>query len=1048
MRITDLQIDGYGRFVSESVSFGPGLQVVFGPNERGKSTLRAFIIHMLYGQKSHIKQRRYEPGHDLRRPWQSAARYGGRLLYELDNGTAIEVHRVFGRKDEFIQVFDRTNGEEITATFEQYPNREYGFADVHLGVGKAVFEHVANIGHWTLTDLGDKDALADIRDRIVALADTASEQGSADAALKLLEERAVSIGRRTNQLNRPLPAANARLDALEAEWEAAQEHRRSLETREAERVQLAERVAVVVARRKMIAGALQAAAKQTRAARLAEAERISDEIRLVTQSVFEYRRAASFPLEEIEEAQRAVNAVETSRRHFTRTDEELKSLHVQFNEAAARAGGETPEDKISETFEREVSERQGKIERLAEKLGQYESDHEAARRVVNENAESDAPDFTILGADPAGRLSDLAASFRVAEQAANHARNRASHLESEVSHLRATVEQAKELLTEEGLPIEEVRAEAERAAKQLSTRKKAMISLAAAGVTLVAITGVLTFLTLELSNPGILVAAVLTGLGAIGTALRFAYNLARYADDSESADRTQAVREEQEAIHAKREAAAQRIRNELGIQSDEAFARHMQDVRDASVALGDRERELAECERAGQRAAADVEALRVQHADTFNALGESLAEGSAADAAHRLLRRHQAQESANNTRQAAQERKDKLEADIAKLRLELKALEGEHAAQLVELREALRAAGFGDEARHLDGLDALRAYRETLNERRDRRVRAEAIGEQRAAKERLREEARTSLEHDEAELRARLESAGVETVEEWEARAKEAKAYRDARATEQRLQGRLSDVLGGVSLEELKRQHANDGPLTEDEASSIEELIAALDIAPDADVASALRAEHDRAAAEADALQEQHHALQLELASAAAAIRPLNVIEEEREEARTRVAELTFELEAAAHAARVIDEVARNRHARLAPQMTTIASQHLNAITGGAYSELTLNRELGVSVRIPETQRMESDPAQVLSKGTVDQVYLALRLALVRVFSGADETIPMLLDDPFANYDDERLRHALKLLQNVAETNQIILFTCRDDVARAAREAGAAPMAI
>ena len=98
---------------------------------------------------------------------------------------------------------------------------------------------------------------------------------------------------------------------------------------------------------------------------------------------------------------------------------------------------------------------------------------------------------------------------------------------------------------------------------------------------------------------------------------------------------------------------------------------------------------------------------------------------------------------------------------------------------------------------------------------------------------------------------------------------------------------------------------------------------------------------------------------------------------------------------------------------------------------------------MSISVRIPQTARLNEEPERHLSKGTVDQIYLALRLAMIQSMSENAESIPMLLDDPFANYDDERLENAIRLLARIAETNQILLFTCREDVARTARAVGA-----
>ena len=152
-----------------------------------------------------------------------------------------------------------------------------------------------------------------------------------------------------------------------------------------------------------------------------------------------------------------------------------------------------------------------------------------------------------------------------------------------------------------------------------------------------------------------------------------------------------------------------------------------------------------------------------------------------------------------------------------------------------------------------------------------------------------------------------------------------------------------------------------------------------------------------------------------------------------------RVEDLQLELEAAAHAAALIEEVARDRHARIAPVLAQTASRYLSRITNNAYTELQLDRGLQVMVRVPQTDQLQSAPQKNLSKGTVDQIYLALRLALVTCLSEEGERVPMLLDDPFANYDDARLAQALALLTELKELPQILLFTCRDDVADSAR---------
>ena len=66
--------------------------------------------------------------------------------------------------------------------------------------------------------------------------------------------------------------------------------------------------------------------------------------------------------------------------------------------------------------------------------------------------------------------------------------------------------------------------------------------------------------------------------------------------------------------------------------------------------------------------------------------------------------------------------------------------------------------------------------------------------------------------------------------------------------------------------------------------------------------------------------------------------------------------------------------------------------------------------------------------AEKLSTGTIDQLYLSLRLSIIKELS--EETIPIFLDESFAYYDDERLLNILKFLNDEFSNIQIIIFTC------------------
>ena len=79
---------------------------------------------------------------------------------------------------------------------------------------------------------------------------------------------------------------------------------------------------------------------------------------------------------------------------------------------------------------------------------------------------------------------------------------------------------------------------------------------------------------------------------------------------------------------------------------------------------------------------------------------------------------------------------------------------------------------------------------------------------------------------------------------------------------------------------------------------------------------------------------------------------------------------------------------------------------------------------MSLSAREEDTLRT----AQWRSDGTVDQLYLALRLAVAEELT---KDAPLVLDDAFVRFDDTRLKAAMEVLRETAETKQVILFTCQ-----------------
>ena len=114
---------------------------------------------------------------------------------------------------------------------------------------------------------------------------------------------------------------------------------------------------------------------------------------------------------------------------------------------------------------------------------------------------------------------------------------------------------------------------------------------------------------------------------------------------------------------------------------------------------------------------------------------------------------------------------------------------------------------------------------------------------------------------------------------------------------------------------------------------------------------------------------------------------------------------------------------------RFTPELGRVASGYLSAVTGGRYADVLLDRDFSAMTRASgESVHHE---AEYLSAGTLDMLYLAVRLAVCELALPEGESCPLILDDALVNLDDERLDQAMKLLGEIAKQRQVILFTCR-----------------
>ena len=125
--------------------------------------------------------------------------------------------------------------------------------------------------------------------------------------------------------------------------------------------------------------------------------------------------------------------------------------------------------------------------------------------------------------------------------------------------------------------------------------------------------------------------------------------------------------------------------------------------------------------------------------------------------------------------------------------------------------------------------------------------------------------------------------------------------------------------------------------------------------------------------------------------------------------------------------------------ATFGPVLNDKAAAILKQLTGGKYKDLKIDRSFKIKIENPTDGRFHE--WDYFSGGTIDQVYLALRLAVSELITPPTLRLPLLLDDIFVQYDDERTTAGIRFLHEkvAAEQSQALLLTSHNRIAEMAR---------
>src|ERR1700730_4990850 len=1033
MRLTRIEIEGFGSLQGMDLRFGPTMNLVVGPNEAGKSTLQEAIVTGLYGLQSgdHSRSALVERA-DRWRPWQGG-NFGLALEVVLEDGTQLRIERDLDA--ETVRVFDISTGAELGDRFERDASGGLQVGRQLLGVSRDIYTNTACISRSEVLRLEDAGT---IKEAIVALADSAHPDRTAQKVLdRLRQERTHRIGKPRGRTG-PLHDLEARLTDLERQLAAARQARAAVD-------ELAQKRETVSALTDAELGIVQTLEAALLASRLQDARHRLERVEGLEHAIAEERgrqeehtRFAMFPLDRQAEVQELRSQLRASRE--TQADFE------------GRAADTTAQVQQLEAERQKLdSEAQGH-ETRARGIDDAALGHEPAVRELLSTlnvADTQAPEVHLraqTAAEEARRIAErhpglignnldwparqmefqrVFSEWRERHNVALEARRRAgAELPPRLEQLKHDIARYKEVpdVIKSGQQAEESMRREEAMAERARSRQRTFLGAMLGGLLLTAMAILVAFLALQGGMPLPLSGAAffLLGMRVLSTGVGIWV-------------RGAAVREVDRRLRAKDEARVKRreILQPWGVRSSaelqQALVEHLQKVRYDATRL-ELDRQATELEERAQLAGPSLRELvgpwgMPQPAPTEEAVDEI----------------------AREIESLAQ---DTLAWNASSQRsLQASRAESEMEPRRETLRQQLHSL--------LDRLGFDR--REALGAARDFIASCEAA--------RTAQQVRTRIEQLDAqleELRAPGQRSATERGKAEDYARQLAAIYRPGGITETDMERAAQAWDAGVihgeayraSSAKLAELEGQRGATSADEGASLRQLVEDLDhqlaeVSPSVDPARAaefatlplaeLERQRDQHRGAKERAQEERARAEELLNDRLTQTGDVAALEEEIATTREQLQELEVEAHAYDLAIDTLEAAAKSVRRAVIPRLKSQLQGQLAPITNGRYRDVRIGEDLALSVKTQD-QRVYKD-VDNLSLGTRSLIYLLERLALARIIGGNAEPPPLLLDEALVHADRRRMRAALEELGRLGREHQIILFSKDEGLADRAEKA-------
>lgn len=344
MIIKELLVTGFGKFKNKSIPFGSGINLIYGENESGKTTLHTFVDGMFYGfLKPNVKSAVYLNEHKKYQPW-SGGPYEGSICFKW-NDIDYRIERKFTKGMEETKIYVENTGEDITNIINTGSRGKILQPGIHfLGFNNVVYSNTIAIKQMgSETD----DTLADeLREKLINIATSNEDDISVKNTLSDIERNLKEIGSE-KALKSPYGSAFKEVLMLKEEREDILKLKRDFEDDLNKKDRVQEQEDIIEKRLERVSDILKKAQYAKVSQRVERGKDIENSINILENKLESYKRYKNISVSDYDGCRSLKNKIDLMKTKIQSLEEEKLRL-IRVIESNERVSGLFDEARFNE----------------------------------------------------------------------------------------------------------------------------------------------------------------------------------------------------------------------------------------------------------------------------------------------------------------------------------------------------------------------------------------------------------------------------------------------------------------------------------------------------------------------------------------------------------------------------------------------------------------------------------------------------------------------------------------------------------------------------